>query len=414
MYAVHSADMPLLAVFDDDCPTIRPLADLRASFEIRTGALRSLDRIERALGSVSELIVPERLLDLISERTESRVSTLSAFSGEEDVLVVNGRWTAGDELAAKMQALEPGEAILQRLSEKDDEPVLLAARGDRSSLAAAMAGDLAAFQIRVTDSGSVLRRPWDVIRLGKPNIASDAAAMVSDHARSAVPEGAFQRGSAPLLIADDCDVWPNVVFDTTKGPIVLGNRVVVRPNSTISGPVILGAGTQVLDHAVIRPHVATGPMVKLAGEVSGVIVQGYSNKGHDGFLGDSWLGEWVNLGAATTTSNLLNTYGEITSVAQPHGSRERTGLQFFGTVFGDHVKTAIDTRLMTGSVAHTGVMWAATRPVSGCVERFAWVTDDGQKSYRMDRFLSVARTVMARREIELSPAYERVLASLAE
>ena len=215
---------------------------------------------------------------------------------------------------------------------------------------------------------------------------------------------------APLLAT----VFPASILDTTNGPIAVRAGATIRPGSTIIGPVVIGERSTVLDKALVKANTALGPVCKVAGEIGGTILQGYANKGHDGHLGDSWLGEWVNLGAGTTNSNLLNTYSEVTSVAQPHAHREKTGETFFGCALGDHVKTAIGTRIMTGAIVHTGAMWAATAPISGCVDRFAWATDKGVRHYRVDRFLEVMRASMGRRTIEPSDAYTARVAALAE
>jgi hypothetical protein len=159
--------------------------------------------------------------------------------------------------------------------------------------------------------------------------------------------------------------------------------------------------------------------------VGGTIFEGFSNKGHDGYLGDSYVGEWVNLGAGTTNSNLLNTYGEV--IARPlvggkAGSNERTGETFLGCVLGEHVKTAICTRIMTGSIVGTGTMFAATAALSGTVPAFSWCTDSAAdvgkagvsiKPYRFDKFLEVARAAMARRKVTPGEAYVERMRSVA-
>ena len=150
----------------------------------------------------------------------------------------------------------------------------------------------------------------------------------------------------------------------------------------------------------------------MGGEVGGTVFQGFANKSHEGHLGDSYVGEWVNLGAGTTNSNLLNTYGEVSMRLEPDGSRWRSGRQFLGCILGDHVKTAIGTRIMTGTVIGTGAMVAGSTPPASVVPRFAWVTDDGVRSYRLDKFLDVAGTVMARRELPLSEPIRAALADL--
>jgi bifunctional N-acetylglucosamine-1-phosphate-uridyltransferase/glucosamine-1-phosphate-acetyltransferase GlmU-like protein len=180
----------------------------------------------------------------------------------------------------------------------------------------------------------------------------------------------------------------------------------------LCGPCSIGPGSTVLDRALLKAHTVIGPMCKVAGEVGATIFQGYANKAHDGHLGDSWVGKWVNLGAGTINSNLLNTYGEITSRAEPDGPRHHTGLTFFGTIFGDHVKTAINTRIMTGAVIGTGAMIATTAAPPTIVRRFAWLTDDGEKTYRFNKFVEVMEAMMMRRGVEPNEAYMSALKEL--
>jgi UDP-N-acetylglucosamine diphosphorylase / glucose-1-phosphate thymidylyltransferase / UDP-N-acetylgalactosamine diphosphorylase / glucosamine-1-phosphate N-acetyltransferase / galactosamine-1-phosphate N-acetyltransferase len=177
----------------------------------------------------------------------------------------------------------------------------------------------------------------------------------------------------------------------------------------------------VLERSLVKSNTALGPWCKVAGEVGGTIFQGFANKAHDGHLGDSYIGEWVNLGAGTTNSNLLNTYGEVVAKQSPRGSNERTGETFLGCVLGDHVKTAICTRIMTGAIVHTGTMWAATAAISGCVPGFSWVTDSSPppsgageqwKPFRFDKFMEVARAAMGRRKIVPSEATVAALLAL--
>ena len=126
------------------------------------------------------------------------------------------------------------------------------------------------------------------------------------------------------------------------------------------------------------------------------------------------IGSWVNLGADTVTSNLLNTYGEISVRLEPDSARNRTGRMFLGSLIGDHVKTAIGTRLMTGTVLGTGSMIATTSPPPTTVERFAWHTDDGQRRYKIDKFIDMAHRHVQARSLELDQAQEALLRSIHE
>ena len=146
--------------------------------------------------------------------------------------------------------------------------------------------------------------------------------------------------------------------------------------------------------------------------MGGTIFQGHSNKAHDGHLGDSWVGEWVNFGAGTTNSNLLNTYGEVTMRLEPEGRLHRTGLTFQGAIVGDHVKFAIKTRIMTGSVVGTGAMIAVTAAPPLTVRRFGWLTDRGEQVFRIDKFIDTATRMMVRRDQVPSDAYIDALKAL--
>ena len=140
-------------------------------------------------------------------------------------------------------------------------------------------------------------------------------------------------------------IEPHVVFDATAGPIYVAYGAHIRAFTRLNGPCYIGPHTTVAGGEI--SNCSIGPKCKVRGEISSSIFLGYANKGHDGFVGHSYLGRWVNLGAGTTTSNLKNTYGSV-ALWTPDGVRS-TGLQFLGTLFGDHVKTGIGTMLTTGN-----------------------------------------------------------------
>ncbi|MCH7934089.1 MAG: hypothetical protein IIC36_08890, partial [Gemmatimonadetes bacterium] len=161
-------------------------------------------------------------------------------------------------------------------------------------------------------------KPWHVRALRDEAIVRDLDSLTGQSSGSA--EGSFCAAIDPAAT-----VHASAVLETDKGHIVIARGAIVRPFATIIGPVYVGPDSIVAENAVIRANTAIGPVCKVGGEVSGVIFQGYSNKGHAGFLGDSWVGEWVNLGAGTTNSNLLNTYGEVAARTTPTGCRAPKG-----------------------------------------------------------------------------------------
>jgi UDP-N-acetylglucosamine diphosphorylase/glucosamine-1-phosphate N-acetyltransferase len=163
---------------------------------------------------------------------------------------------------------------------------------------------------------------------------------------------------------------------------------------------------------ILGDRIATcsiGDHCKVRGEMSNTVMVGHANKGHDGFVGHSYMGRWVNLGAGTITSNLKNTYGPV-SLWTPRGMRD-TGMQFLGTMFGDHAKTGIGTCLTTGSVLGAGANVYGAQTPPKAVPPFAWGSAPPYDVYRLDKFLEVAERVMARRHVTLSDRARQQLAA---
>ncbi len=384
-------------MFDDGLGELSPLTDLRPSFSVRTGAMTTLERLISRIGEdrLGGLLVPAELAEIAAETHGIRVNR--QMEGSEPVLLVNGRWVLPD---SSIDSLEPGQVLIE-----DESKGIMAACVDPGGVKAVLAGDAGSLKPRFVSSRQLLSKPWHVRALRDEAIGRDLESLTGQSSGSA--EGSFCTTIDPAAT-----VHASAVLESDKGHIVIARGAVVRPFATIIGPVYVGPDSIVAENAVIRQSTAIGPVCKVAGEVLGVIFQGYANKGHAGFLGDSWVGEWVNLGAGTTNSNLLNTYGEVVARATPTGSNERTGETFLGAIIGDHVKTAIHTRIMTGAIIGTGTMWAATAPMTGYVEAFTWATDKETRRFGFEKFVQTARAMMARRDVEPSEAALKLLASL--
>ena len=235
---------------------------------------------------------------------------------------------------------------------------------------------------------------WDLIAWNEEAIVADAIDCCSDSQPH--PRGAYH------LVHDE-NVWlgrnvnlaPGCVLDASRGPVVLGDDVAIGPNAVVTGPCSIGRGTQIAPVANIRQGVSIGPMCKVGGEVLNSIFLGHSNKAHDGFVGDSYVGQWANLGAGTTTSNLKNTYGEVSMCVA--GETVKTGRRFLGALIGDHVKTGIGTRTMSGTTIGYGSSVAVTPPVPKAVPSFTFLTDKGSEPYRLDKAAEVMKQVFGRR-----------------
>lgn len=392
-------------LLDDRRGELAPLTDLRPAFDVRIGALTMAERLRRLCRArLYAWSADDSITPLQEERKDP--AWIGRVGLDSAALLINGRCP---QVPDAVWSLAPDHAIVDAATGE-----LVAAHVSKpGNISSAASGDLSALTLSHREAHALLHRPWHARKFRDACIAADLALLLAGPS-AALPAGVTLIGDKGLNIAASARLYPAVVLDTENGPIVIDEHAVIRPGAIISGPAYIGPHSTILDRAVIRGNTAIGPHCKVAGEVSGTVFQGYANKAHDGFLGDSWVGEWVNLGAGTTNSNLLNTYSEIICRATPDGPNERTGETFLGAIIGDHVKTAICTRIMTGSILHTGSMFATTAPVSGTIGRFTWATDAGARPYRFDKFLDVARTAMARRRVEPSAAYIARLRSLHE
>lgn len=425
--------LPVMLV-DDLVPELAPLCDLRASFDVRTGACTMVER----LGLMGARVVGVQVRGEIAEITRERHAGVEVNGGgaapgvDGEVVLVNGRW--GGLTREGLERAGRGERLVDEHGQWLAERAGVTGAAGAWSRAAVLATGASAFNLlrqapNATLTGlQALTRPWHVRALRDFNLDQDLKAMAAASRpwQPVPPAGCLAFGTHVLRVSPTAKIYPGVVFDTEGGAIVIDEHAVVRPGSTIIGPAYVGPHSHVLDRSLIKAHSAIGPWCKVAGEVGGTIFQGFANKAHDGHLGDSWVGEWANLGAGTTNSNLLNTYAEVTARALPGGKTERTGQQFLGAIIGDHVKTAICTRLMTGVVVHTGAMIAQSVAASGCIGRFAWMSDGGggggggggagegggPRRFRADKFVEIARTVMGRRKVALSAAYAGRLGEL--
>ena len=213
-------------------------------------------------------------------------------------------------------------------------------------------------------------------------------------------------GDHPIFVEDGANIGPHVVLDSSAGPILIRSGAVIAPFSYLVGPISVGRDSKILGDRVAASSI--GDNCKVRGEFSNSIVIGHSNKGHAGFIGHSYLGRWVNLGALTTTSNLKNTYGPV-QMWTPTGVRS-TGQQFLGTLFGDHAKTGIGTMLSTGTIIGAGANVFGSNMLPKCVPPFAWGDSEPYDTYDVTRFLEVAERVMSRRDVVLGDKARQHLA----
>jgi len=215
-----------------------------------------------------------------------------------------------------------------------------------------------------------------------------------------------------IHIGQDTQIHPSAVIDGSTGPVFISHDVSIGPHAVIEGPAYIGPGTRVNPHAYLHGGVAIGPMCKVGGEIDACILDGYTNKQHSGFLGHAYVGSWVNIGAGAENSDLKNTYS---NVRVPIGGTEvDTGTLFFGCIIGDHSKIGINASIPTGAVIGFAAMVATSRVLPKFVPSFAWLTDDGSMTGKVDLMLDGATRMMARRNVDMTDEEVELFLDLGE
>ncbi len=302
-----------ILLFDDGRGRFGPLTDLRPVFDVRTGEATTRERVERVLGRrVRHLRVDPAVEATVVRHAQSAgepVRVNQPLKAGQEYLLVNGRWLAVDEVngAGSVEQVvrltlgqtlrtADGELVAARLQGGDAEETLLA------EISLPPLGEHA------TGTG-LITRPWHILDWLERTIAADLAACTLPPLDREAADAPRCVGPCPILAHPSASIASTAVLDATRGPIVLHESSSVGHLTLIEGPASIGPDASVSAHAAIRTNTAVGPSCKVAGEIVMSILHAYSNKAHAGFLGHALLGQFVNLGADTTVSNLKNTYG---------------------------------------------------------------------------------------------------------
>lgn len=244
-----------------------------------------------------------------------------------------------------------------------------------------------------------LKHQWDAMLIA-PKAIGESFGFFSKKYKESVPAHVFALNLDRIALGKNCELAPGIVLDASKGPIIIESDVTIMAHAFVQGPCHIGKGSIVKAGAQLYAGTVLGPNCKVGGEVENSIFHGYANKQHQGFVGHSYCGEWVNLGAMTTTSDLKNTYGTIGVTLR--GKAVESGQMFLGSMIGDHTKTAIGTCLGTGTII--GIS-SSIHDIGGFppkeIQSFSWgtATESAKNggNYDLAKALQVAETVMSRR-----------------
>lgn len=253
------------------------------------------------------------------------------------------------------------------------------------------------------EDADILKHPTDLfLRCGEA-IASqwrNIASAMDAKARTDWPSHVtFTHGSNEVLAGNGV-VALACTFNTEKGPIIIGEHVTIEEGAHLRGPLVIGAHTVIKMGCRLSGPSAIGKDCRLGGEISNVVIHSHSNKGHDGFLGNSVLGSWCNLGAGTNSSNLKSNYSPVRLWSEQEQRMVDSELQFCGVLMGDHAKSSINASFNTATTVGPAAQILGTNFPPKHIPAFSWVSDSNCQPYDFDRFVATTRAVMARRGIE--------------
>jgi len=400
-----------------------PLALSRPLWELRCGFTSLEEKLISKVGASDvAYFVPDYMADSYRAKAGHPVNDLSVLGGD-DLLIVDPRLKAEcfDVAAGGPSEVgldEQGNVLYARIAKDDLAKLALAPAVTRVQATDDIGKLIAAAKAKLPNVKSALPRwqyIWDLILANAEQITADFAAAGQHGIEGKVEQPNAIRGSKKdVYIAPGAIVHPMVVIDAEHGPVYIDQDAEIHPFSSIEGPCYIGKKTILLG-AKCREGNSIGPCCRLGGEIEESIIQGYSNKYHDGFLGHAYIGEWVNLGAFTTNSDLKNDYSTV-SVMLDGRHAINTGSVKVGSLIGDHVKTSIGTLFNTGSyVGPMALIMGTGKPLPKFIPAFAWFVEGiVTKGFGKGKLYETARMAMSRRDCQWTEAEQAMWEAVFE
>jgi UDP-N-acetylglucosamine diphosphorylase/glucosamine-1-phosphate N-acetyltransferase len=361
----------------------RPVAD------IRIGILTIREKWEKHLGYTTTTITEEYLMD-----------KYPMVEMEQNILI-NSAYLPNEVLAEMVTSLEENQAIFS-----GDEVIAFYTKDTQEEV------DFDTYDIiEYEDEVIKIEHVWDIFKKNDAALREDFELLTEGRDSQDVPSSVNTIAAHNIFIEEGAKL-EYVTLNASTGPIYIGKNTEIMEGSIIRGPFALCEGAVVKMGAKVYGATTVGPECRIGGEVSNSVLFGYSNKGHDGFLGNSVLGEWCNLGADTNNSNLKNNYEEVKLWNYEKESFVKTGLQFCGLMMGDHSKSGINTMFNTGTVVGVCANIFGSGFPRNFVPSFSWGGAAGMVTYDVKKAFETARIVMSRRDIEFTGQDEAILAEV--
>ena len=358
----------------------RPVAD------IRVGILTIREKWEKMLGFTTSTVTEDYLID-----------KFPMIEMEQNIFI-NASVLPTEHLVSLIQNLSENKALFI-----DDEPLAFFAKEDQEI-------DFETFDVLPYTNDDILRieNTWDIFKLNGEAIKRDFKLLTTDRESQLIPEMTVAFNKDQIFIEEGA-VLPLCSLNANDGPIYIGKNSEIMEGSMIRGPFALCENATIKMGAKIYGATTIGPHSKIGGEVNNCVIFGYSNKGHDGFLGNSVLGEWCNIGADTNNSNLKNNYAEVRLWDYETEGFAKTGLQFCGLMMGDHSKCGINTMFNTGTVVGVSANIFGSGFPRNFIPSFSWGGSAGMITYKTNKAFEVAKVVMSRRDIAFTEIDVQIL-----
>ncbi len=360
----------------------RPVAD------IRIGIMTIREKWEFLLRATTTTVTEEYLTDKWP-MVEAETNTF-----------ILGSVVPTEKLVTVIRNLNIGEAIYT----KDELIAFCVKEGEEPNLEAYT-------EINFDEELIIVKHTWDIFKNNAKAIELDFAILTEEGASEPLSETNTVIGKHPVFLEEGASV-ECAIFNTSSGPVYIGKNATVMEGAIIRGPFALCESSTVKMGAKIYEATTVGPHSKVGGEVGNSVIFGYTNKGHDGYLGNSVLGEWCNLGADTNTSNLKNNYAEVRLWNYETEGFARTGEQFCGLMMGDHSKSGINTMFNTGTVVGVSANIFGGGFPRNFIPSFSWGGSAGFVTYKTNKAFEVATKVMDRRSLEFSEQEEAILTEI--
>ena len=379
-------------LFDGPARTaLLPFTYTRPVADIRIGILTIREKWEKYLGSTTTTLTEEYLSD-----------KYPMVELDENVMI-NASYLPNENLVEIISNLKPNQAVF-----KDDAVIAFFTNDSQEEV------DFDQYEIiDFTGDCLTVEHTWDIFSKNDAAIREDFALITEGRSSQPIPKSVNVISPSTIFVEEGAKM-EFVTLNASTGPIYIGKNAEIMEGSVIRGPFALCEEAQVKLATKVYGATTVGPHCRIGGEINNSVLFGYSNKGHDGFLGNSVLGEWCNIGADSNNSNLKNNYEEVKLWSFETESFAKTGLQFCGLMMGDHSKCGINTMFNTGTVVGVSANIFGSGFPRNFVPSFSWGGASGFVTYLTNKAFEVAKIVMDRRHVEFTDQDKAILEHVFE